>query len=74
MGIGDNAFEYSDITSIGIPDDVTSIGDGAFDGCESLTSINIPNSVIRIGEKAFLHCESLKFITFNGTIDQWKAI
>ncbi|MBO4641669.1 MAG: leucine-rich repeat protein [Bacteroidaceae bacterium] len=31
---------------------LTSIGDGAFDGCEGLTSIILPNSLTSIGEEA----------------------
>lgn len=42
-----------------IPDSVTSIGDEAFYGCESLTSINIPDCVTRIGFMAFYGCENL---------------
>ena len=36
-----------------IPNDVTAIGGGAFDGCTGLTQITIPNSVTSIGECAF---------------------
>ena len=38
---------------------VTSIGDGAFFGCNTLTSITIGNSVISIGDSAFFACTSL---------------
>ena len=36
-----------------IPDSVTSIGDWAFSGCESLRSVVIPDSVTSIGRGAF---------------------
>ena len=39
-----------------IPDSVTTIGSGAFRGCENLTSIVIPESVTTIGELAYCGC------------------
>ena len=39
------------------------IGDGAFEGCNSLTSIEIPNSVTSIGHYAFSQCSNIKSIT-----------
>ncbi len=41
------------VTSVIIPEGVTSIEDYAFGDCSSLTSVTIPNSVTSIGEKAF---------------------
>ena len=49
-------------TNYTIPNRVTTIGDSAFLGCESLTSINIPNSVTTIGKSAFSKCQSLTSI------------
>ena len=46
-----------------IPDSVTSIGDYAFEDCDSLTSITIPDSVTSIGSQAFAWCSSLSNIT-----------
>ena len=52
--IDDEAFNNcTGLTSITIPDCVTSIGRNAFDGCSGLTSITIPDSVTSIGNSAF---------------------
>ena len=45
-----------------IPESVTGIGGGAFDGCSSLTSVTIPKSVNSIGWAAFRDCSSLTSI------------
>ncbi|MBQ4155521.1 MAG: leucine-rich repeat domain-containing protein, partial [Clostridia bacterium] len=55
-------------TSYTIPDSVTSIGDSAFRGCDSLTSMTIPNSVTSIGEYAFYGCDSLTSITIPNSV------
>ena len=47
------------LTSVTIPDCVTSIGDGAFAGCTGLTSVTIPGCVTSIGEEAFSGCYRL---------------
>ena len=63
--IGKNAFSSGckNLTSITIPEGVTSIGRYAFQLCSSLTSITIPKSVTSIGWSAFQGCSSLKSIT-----------
>ena len=53
----------SGLTSITIPNSVTSIGESAFKGCKKISSINIPNSVTSIGKDAFSVCPSLTSIT-----------
>ena len=51
--IGSDAFSWcTGLTSIAIPNSVTSIGEKAFE-YSSLTSVTIPNSVTSIGRRAF---------------------
>ena len=57
------------LTSIIIPDSVTSIGTDAFSYCTSLTNITIPNSITSIGTDAFYNCSSLTNVYYNGTIE-----
>ena len=62
------AFFNSAVTSVTIPDSVTSISDEAFINCPKLTNISIPNSVTYIGFSAFSSCTSLKSITLPSSL------
>ena len=72
--IGDEAFNAEKsagaglITSITIPDSVTTIGNDAFYGCDSLTSVTIGNSVTTIGYGAFDDCDSLTSVTIPDSV------
>ncbi len=64
-----DAFSYcSSITSVNIPNSITSIGNSAFSGCSGLTSVTIPNSVTSIGDYAFSDCSSLTSITIPNSV------
>ncbi len=64
FGAGDETVEGGRrLTSITIPNSVTSIGGRVFFGCTSLTSVTIPDGVTSIGNLAFYNCTSLTGIT-----------
>jgi hypothetical protein len=56
------------LTSITIPNSVTSIGYAAFEYCPGLTSVVIPNSVTSIGNYTFGSCSSLTSITIPNSV------
>ncbi len=66
--IGEAAFRSSLLTSITIPDSVTSIGKGGFVNCSRLTSITIPDGVISIEDWAFHRCSSLASVTIPDSV------
>jgi len=55
--------DCSSLTSVTIPDSVTSIGNFAFSGCSSLTSVTIGKSVTNIGGQTFYQCDALTSVT-----------
>ena len=61
--IGEYAFAYcSGLTSLTLPDGITSIGISAFSGCSRLTSLTLPAGITSIGEFAFSYCSGLTSI------------
>ena len=80
--VGANPLEYAGnfyikntlVTDLVIPDNVLSIGYGAFDGYKGLTSVTIPDSVTTIGYYAFRNCENLESVYYTGNIAGWCGI
>ena len=62
------SFRNQNIKSYVIPSSVTSIGDLAFSGCDSLSEIVIPSSVTSIGDYAFSSCDSLSEIVIPSSV------
>ena len=66
-------FYGCDITSVTIPNTVTSISPYAFQGCRALTSVEIPNSVTSIENYAFQGCTGLASVEIpNSVTGIWK--
>ncbi|MBE6426659.1 MAG: leucine-rich repeat domain-containing protein, partial [Planctomycetaceae bacterium] len=61
-------------SSVTIPHGVTSIGNEAFGGCDSLTSVTIPNSVTSIGVRAFAGCGKLTEIQVSAGNTHFKSV
>ena len=56
------------LTSVTIPDSVTSIGGFAFEYCTSLKSVTIPDSVTGINESTFENCKALTKVTIGNSV------
>ena len=63
-------YEYAaDIQNIIIGGNVTTIGNGAFCGCNSLITVKISDGVVSIGNFAFDHCYSLADINIPDSVE-----
>ena len=68
--MGDGAFAYcSQLSSINIPESLTSIPNMAFNGC-ALSSIEIPENITSIGYWAFSGCSSASYVSLPSSLTQ----
>lgn len=68
--VGARAFANNPTPAIGLPESVTTIGDGAFSGCNLLTYIRIPAAVTSIGAQAFYGCTALGHLNLPAGLQQ----
>ena len=66
-------FFKTKLKSIILPQNVTTIEDGAFKDCSVLTSIEIPNNATSIGWCAFEGCKALTYITIPDDVNSIEA-
>lgn len=66
--IGEESLNDAPLSSIILPDTVTTIENGAFMWCSQLKEINIPQGVTKIDGYTFYFCNSLPSITIPDTV------
>ena len=64
------AFSYSGLTSLELPNSLTSVGDQAFSFCTELTSASLPSNLASLGRQAFRSCVNLKSVDTLGKVDE----
>jgi len=67
-------YNCTGLTSVTIPDGVTTIGYSAFSGCRDLVDVTIPSSVTTIGGWGFRDCGNLKTVYYLGSKADWEKI
>ena len=68
--IGDNCFQYCNLSSLEIPNGVTYVGYGSFKFNQNMTSVTIPNSVTFIGGWAFGGCNALTSVAIPNSVTE----
>ena len=66
-------YGMSNLSSIQIPNSVSSIGKNAFSSCSALTSVSIGNGVTNIGENVFQNCYNVCSVHINN-LSSWCSI
>ncbi len=61
---------WESVSSVSIPNSVTTIGDEAFADCPCLTTIEIPSSVVQMGKGVFQNCSYLNSVTLPSGISR----
>lgn len=57
-----------------IGNSVSIIERSAFSGCSRISSLRLPSSITKIEAWSFSGCRALNYISFAGTVEQWRSI
>ena len=66
--VGADAFCWSTLTEVVIPDSVIDIENRAFEDCSSLVKVEIPDNGVNIGDDAFRECGALSNIVLPDSV------
>ncbi|MCD8306144.1 MAG: leucine-rich repeat domain-containing protein [Prevotella sp.] len=68
-GMADSAFKGTSVTSVSIPETVTTYGTETFENCTSLSSIELPEGCTSVTASMFSGCTALATVTLPSTIE-----
>ncbi len=69
----DAPWDWQDLKSVTIGNNITSIGDYAFIGCQQLSSLTIGTGIQTIGTNTFDHCDALTEVTLPASVSTLNA-
>lgn len=67
------AFQDCKITSIVLPNTITSINAGAFNGCQNLSKVVLPEQLANIGAASFANCTALQDLSLPSTVTSFGS-
>ena len=68
--IGRGSFELSNLSSVTLPEGLTTLADWAFSHCEDMISITMPSTLTSIGANAFISCTKLTYMTIPDNVTE----
>ena len=68
--VGEEAYHYSMLLSLTLPEGLETIGRNAFRECDRLKEVTLPSTLKTLGHAAFWTCDSLRTITFAQNMPQ----
>jgi len=66
--LGSSAFYYTALTTVTLPNSITSMGSNVFKNCTKLESANIPTGINSVPSYTFQNCEKLTSVTMHDDI------